>query len=47
VVRKGGDEGSFGEHVFRKRIFSDYVESRAGDYLTTMFGEEEMDKQPF
>jgi hypothetical protein len=32
VVRKGG----FGDHVNRKRIFSDYVGRRAGDYFTTI-----------
>jgi hypothetical protein len=47
MVRKGGDERSFGNHVNRERIFSDYVGRRGGDSLTTRFGEEVMEKQPF
>jgi hypothetical protein len=44
-LRKRGDERHFGDHVNRKRIFSDYVERRGGDSLTMKFGEEVTEKQ--
>jgi hypothetical protein len=30
-VKRGGDEGSFGGHVSRERIFSVYVKKKRGD----------------
>jgi hypothetical protein len=44
VVRKGGDERSFGDHVLWKMISSDYVERRGGDSLNTRFEEEVIEK---
>jgi hypothetical protein len=35
VVRTGGDERSFGDHVNWERIFSVYVKEKGGDSLTT------------
>jgi hypothetical protein len=47
MVRKGGDEKSFGDHDNQESIFSDYMEMRGGDSLTVRFGEEVMEKQHF
>jgi hypothetical protein len=47
MVMKRGDKISFGDHVNRERIFSDYVERRGGDSLATRLGEEEIEKWPF
>jgi hypothetical protein len=37
----------FIDHVGREMISRDYVEKGGGDSLTTIFGEEVMEKQPF
>jgi hypothetical protein len=47
MVRKGGDERSFGDCVRQEMISSDYVERRGGDSLTMRFRLEVIQKQPF
>jgi hypothetical protein len=46
MVRRRGDERSFGDHVNRERIFSDYVD-RGGDSLTTRFREGVIENGPY
>jgi hypothetical protein len=46
-VEKKGDDKSSGDHVNQDSIFSDYMERRGGDSLTTRFREEMVKKQPF
>jgi hypothetical protein len=47
MLRRGGDERSFGDNVNRKRIFSVYVDRKGGDSLTKSFEEEVMENSPF
>jgi hypothetical protein len=35
VVRRGGEERSFGGRMNRERIFSVYEDRKGGDFLTT------------
>lgn len=45
-LRKRGD-GSFGDHMSRERICSDYVGRRRGDSLTMSCREEVMENDSF
>jgi hypothetical protein len=47
MVRKGGDEISFDDHVDQETIFINYVNRRVGDSLNMRFRKEVMEKQPF